>query len=122
MLSQLDLLKQMASVLERLVENAKKLNEGVNLKVAQRELEELQEKQHEILHELGQLDLLLKQSAPGGPLEELDRLRLRNREKLAHFQTINEEFFQRLNSHTRVIEKSQQKDGMKKELQKNEEI
>jgi hypothetical protein len=104
--SQLELLKQMDVVLERLLENAKKLNDGAKVKLAKNELEVLQERQNEIMHELNELDKLLKQSPPGAKVEELDLVRVKVREKLAHFQVINNEFFNRVQANMRVIEKS----------------
>lgn len=73
--------------------------------LASKELEALQEKQHELLNELARLDALVKSSKPGTSGEEVDFLRSEVRHKIVLFQGINNEFFQRVNLKSRVIEK-----------------
>ncbi len=104
MVSQLELFTQMALILDKLVDNAKKMKEAIRLKVSQEELEVLQISQHEILNELGELDKLLQNSPLGGSKDEIDMAKARIREKLTHFQAINQEFFDHLSSHNRVID------------------
>jgi len=104
--SQLELFKQMSFVLDQLVDTANTLNESVTLNVGRKDLEAAQERQQEILRELATLDELILKSPPGAAKEELDVWRLRIREKLSSFQSINQEFFNRLDSHMRIIEQS----------------
>lgn len=104
--SQLELFKQMSYVLDQLVDTANQLNENVTLNVGHKDLEAAQERQQEILRELAVLDGLIAKSPPGASKEELDVWRLRIREKLASFQSVNQEFFNRLDSHMRIIEQS----------------
>lgn len=104
MASQFELYNQMALILDRLIENAKKMKEGIRLKVSQEELEGLQNKQHEILHEVSELDNVLQKSPLGASEDEINMCKARIREKLAHFQVINKEFFDSISSHSRVID------------------
>lgn len=101
--SQIELFDQMAIILDRLVDNAKKMSEGLHLKTHQDELELLQERQHEILSELGQVNALLEKSPPGGTVEELDGRRATIREKLGQFQALNKDFFDSMSKQTRII-------------------
>lgn len=102
--TQIELFSQMVPILDRLVDNAKKMKEGLRLKFSQTELEELQMRQHEILHELAELNKLVEKSHPGASEDELDMCKGRIREKLSHFQAVNQEFFDHINTHTRVID------------------
>lgn len=106
MASQIALYKQMADIIDLLVENAKKLKEGLTLKQSQAELEALQRRQHEILRELAELNKLVEKSAPDGSKEELDQWKKRIHDKLNLFQTLNQEFFDHVSSQSRIIDTS----------------
>ncbi len=105
MASKIELFRQMAEVLDTLIDNAKKMKEGMQLKHSQEEIESLQLRQHEILHELAELNKLIEQSAPGAPNEQVESAKNFIYAKLGHFQTLNQEFFSQLNTQTRVIDK-----------------
>ena len=109
MTSQIDLLEQMVSVLDRLVDNAKLMKEKLPLKDSQDEVEKLQFYQHEILAELGNLNKNLDSSPPGAPVEQLDEAKARMRDRLQQFQNINKEFFDHVASQGRVIESKKPK-------------
>lgn len=102
--SQLELFDQMTIVLDRLIENAKKMKEGIMMKSSQDEIEELQNLQHEILSELGKLNTLLEDSPPGATEQQLDACKARIRDKLTHFQNVNKEFFDHIAANSRVID------------------
>lgn len=101
--SQVELFGQMAIILDRLVENAIKLKEELKAKASQKELEALQERQHEILSELGQLNALLESSPPGGSESDLEGAKATIRHKLGLFQALNKEFFDSISKQTRII-------------------
>ena len=103
--SQIELFGQMTIILDRLLENATKMKEALNLKYSPTDLEAMQNYQHEILAELGQLNALLDKSPPGGSVAEIDECKAQIRERLSLFQIINHEFFDQINTHTRVIKK-----------------
>lgn len=102
---QIELFGQMTLILDTLVENAKKMKEGLRLKCSQEELEALQNRQHEILAELGKLNTLLDASPPGGTEAEIEACKSHIRDRLAQFQSVNKEFFDQINSSSRVIDK-----------------
>ena len=94
----------MATVLDTLIANAKKMKEAMHLKQPQEEIEALQLRQHEILHELAELNKILEKSPPGGSTNEVDDAKGFIRDKLGHFQTLNQDFFNQINNQTRVID------------------
>ena len=102
--TQIELFSQMTIVLDRLIDNAQKMKDGVSLKHAHEELEQLQQNQHEILHELGEVNKLVEQSPPGGSQVEIDKCKSDIRSRLAQFQAINQEFFDNINTKARVID------------------
>lgn len=106
---QIELFGQMTCILDTLVENAKKMKEGLRLKYSQEELEALQNRQHEILADLGQLNTLLDASPPGGTEAEIEVCKGHIRDRLAQFQSVNQEFFDQISAGSRVIDKSEAK-------------
>ena len=109
MTSQIELFTKMAIALDRLIENAQKMKEGLRLKFSQKDLEELQSKQHKILEELGGLNKQLEKSPKGASDDELEQAKTLIREKLGHFQTLNQEFFDNISSNSRVIDSKDKK-------------
>ncbi len=104
MASKIELFRQMAVVLDTLIDNAKKMKEAQSLRRSHDEIEALQLRQHEILHELAQLNKLIEQSPSGGSNDEVDGAKNFIRSKLGHFQSLNQEFFDQINTQTRVID------------------
>lgn len=104
---QIELFGQMTLILDNLVENAKKMKEGLRLKYPQEELEALQNRQHEILAELGQLNTLLDSSPPGGTEAEIEACKGHIRDRLAQFQSVNKDFFDQINANGRVIDQGE---------------
>lgn len=104
MSTQFELFEQMTIILDNLVENAKKMKDGIRLKYSQKQLESLQQRQHEILMELGELNKLLDSSPLGASADELEHSKSRIRDRLGHFQSINQEFFDHISSQSRVID------------------
>lgn len=104
--SKLELFKQMSLVVDQLLDIAHTLNDAVMRHAGNHELEVLQERQSEIMNELGKIDQLIAKSPLGGTKEELDVWRLKIHEKLAQFQGVNQEFFNFIDSNRRVIEPS----------------
>lgn len=101
---QIELFGQMTLILDTLVENAKKMKEGVRLKYSQEELEMLQNRQHEILSELGQLNTVLEASPPGGSEDQIEACKSQIRDRLAQFQSINQDFFDQISANSRMID------------------
>jgi hypothetical protein len=107
--SQFDLYNQMVTILDTLLEVAKKLKEGLREKYSPQELESLQARQSEILRELATLNSLLEKSPPGASEQEIESCKKRIREKLTLFQTLNKEFFDHISSSSRVIDTQEKK-------------
>ena len=110
MTTQIELFTKMVHTLDRLIENAQKMKEGLRLKYSQSEIEHMQRIQHEILQELGSLNSQLEKSPPGATNEEIETAKALIREKLGHFQVINKDFFDSISTHTRVIDASERKE------------
>jgi hypothetical protein len=101
--SKQQLLTQMVTVIDGLIDNATRLNEIAKRTSSESELEPYQSRQDEILRELAELDRLLKTSDDGASKEKIVAIRKLVHDKLLVFQKINEEFLSLVSSHFRLI-------------------
>ncbi len=102
--SQYELFEQMKQMLNTLVENAKALKAKAQERRPEKELEPLQQRQHEILHELTMLDALVSKSPPGADEKALEEKRLSLQKLLEEFQHVNEEFIRLIADQFRLIQ------------------
>src|SRR5260221_14691684 len=103
MTKQIELLTQMSSLVDALIDNASQLNEVAKRTSSHAELDPLQHRQQEIISQLGEIDIVLKRSVDEGSKEEISFLRRKVHLKLAAFQKINEEFLSHVAGSFRLI-------------------
>ena|SRR5581483_6225372 len=102
--AQKELLKEMLTGLETLIDTAKKLNEASERSIAEDEVEELQAKQEKIIEQLVQLDRLVATSPEAkNTTEETDAIKKEIQKKLHSFHRINEHFFEQLRHRLSLI-------------------
>jgi hypothetical protein len=87
-----DILTQIESILDLLIQNAEKLQEVSHQVIAHEELISLQERQEELLKQLLKSDEEFSQACQGGVNEYQSPIRTRIAEKLEQFQNLNSQF------------------------------
>jgi hypothetical protein len=102
MTSQYDLLCQMLSICDDLVDYAKRLNES-SIRSTQKEIEDLQDQQKRLVSSFCELDTQLAQNPPGAEAALLQALREKVNAQLAIFQSLNLQFFEHIKEHLELI-------------------